>query len=517
MPPINWDNFSAFQPPGRLDRSILARTMTGGLHNLQADVDKFKNWIETLRNNTEQCGIPENRVADVQLLLQEFFPAGSAPIRIRDEEYAPYNPKRKAKPCNVQFGAEELQIVDGPAALGYIFSVAKPPMDNPTWESYYLPLLVIYSKCLYLSYITIVPGNANAKITDVPVMSCLMYIRPQNEPPHSFMFGSTWTSTAYDADVAALEFERKSMLDDWRKALLKTALDHVPLQDEEPKPTLPTFEPLYWNELCQIFYRDFRGRKQPTQVPVTQRDVAAQTTETLRKTIIATLKQVQPGLPDPVMIDVNQLANNFRTKNNLQTCLLNLIRLRFQNPYDRTSDQVINAYKALIAFYITPHLFPADPTGKIIADVEIPVPSTLIDPAVATLWAIPGTPDRALDKLDVLHTEQTQGDHPPTRPYGRCAETYCVVCMLPNYFPANTTESLGNVRGFSLEVRVLGQSTTFDDHFTSAEVDGSGSKGPYRLPCENCQSLLPLYKLRTGQAFYDADIFAVPPQTHPAH
>jgi hypothetical protein len=327
-----------------------------------------------------------------------------------------------------------MQIVDGPAALGYIFSVATPPMVNPTWENYYLPLLVIYSKCLYLAYITLVPGAANARITDVPIMSCVMYIRPQTEPPHSFMFGSTWTSTDYDSDAAVLEMERRRMLDRWRRReLLEQALTHVPLQQGEAMPIVPPFDPEYWKELCWIFYRDFRGRKQPAQVPVIQKNAAANATETLRAATVATLKAAQPGLPDPKMIDVNQLANNFRTKNDLQTCVLNLLHLRFRAHYDRNSNQVLEAYQALIKYYLTPHMFPADPTGNIISNAEVPLPPAQLvqlNQTVATLWAAPGTADKALDKLDVLYDEQTQGGHPPTRPYGRCAETYCVVCML---------------------------------------------------------------------------------------
>ena len=56
------------------------------------------------------------------------------PVRVSDQENPLGNGVRVAVLITVHFGpnSQNLDIVDGPTALGYIFSVATPPPANPT-------------------------------------------------------------------------------------------------------------------------------------------------------------------------------------------------------------------------------------------------------------------------------------------------------------------------------------------------------------------------------------------------
>ena len=74
-----------------------------------------------------------------------------------------------------------------------------------------------------------------------------------------------------------------------------------------------------------------------------------------------------------------------------------------------------------------------------------------------------------------------------------------------------------SLRGFSLEVRVVGQTWAFDASFDSQQLDAAGGSGPYRLPCANCQQLLPLFGVQMSVVGCDADTVTVPPlPQHPS-
>lgn len=77
-------------------------------------------------------------------------------------------------PETVSYGASKISINDGPSALGYIFSIAASNASLPrTYSSYAVPLLAIYSRCLYLAYILGEEGLPNEE--GVPYMSNCMY------------------------------------------------------------------------------------------------------------------------------------------------------------------------------------------------------------------------------------------------------------------------------------------------------------------------------------------------------
>jgi hypothetical protein len=69
--------------------------------------------------------------------------------------------------------------------------------------------------------------------------------------------------------------------------------------------------------------------------------------------------------------------------------------------------------------------------------------------------------------------------------------------------------------GVAIENTVIGKnSAVFDNSFDSAQLDSAGGQGPYRLPCINCSTLIPMYGMNV--AHYNTDITTVPPQLHPA-
>lgn len=74
---------------------------------------------------------------------------------------------------------------------------------------------------------------------------------------------------------------------------------------------------------------------------------------------------------------------------------------------------------------------------------------------------------------------------------------------------------MGDVRGILMSVPDVGSSLGFQNAFTSVELGQAGARGPYRLPCDNCKALLPVYKLDMSDAGYNADIMAIPSQISP--
>lgn len=86
----------------------------------------------------------------------------------------PLNPEIVSDPETVSYGASKISINDGPAALGYIFSIAASNAAFPrTYNNYAVPLLAIYSRCLYLAYVLCEGGLPNEK--GVPFMASCMY------------------------------------------------------------------------------------------------------------------------------------------------------------------------------------------------------------------------------------------------------------------------------------------------------------------------------------------------------
>jgi hypothetical protein len=81
-------------------------------------------------------------------------------------------------------------IVDGPSAMGYIFSVASPAHGlNPTWRNCFLPLSVLYSWAMYLAYIRFIcgPPLPRRDVYWIPYMTYVMYVERSDRPPLFFL------------------------------------------------------------------------------------------------------------------------------------------------------------------------------------------------------------------------------------------------------------------------------------------------------------------------------------------
>lgn len=61
----DWNSFTVFEGTCALNKNIFGTTTAL----------KFREWVEKLRANTLQGGIPEKQVGDVVKLLNKFFPA----------------------------------------------------------------------------------------------------------------------------------------------------------------------------------------------------------------------------------------------------------------------------------------------------------------------------------------------------------------------------------------------------------------------------------------------------------
>jgi len=76
---------------------------------------------------------------------------------------------------------------------------------------------------------------------------------------------------------------------------------------------------------------------------------------------------------------------------------------------------------------------------------------------------------------------------------------------------------MNGIRGISLSIPAVGGSNSFQTGFGTPQLGNATPKGAYRLPCINCQELLPLYGCVMGQANYDADIWAAPDRNNPPY
>jgi hypothetical protein len=69
-----------------------------------------------------------------------------------------------------------MSITDSVSALGYIFSIVQSPEGiNASWSDCYMSLLVVFSKCLHLAFISC-DSNERAAISGVHIMTNVMYL-----------------------------------------------------------------------------------------------------------------------------------------------------------------------------------------------------------------------------------------------------------------------------------------------------------------------------------------------------
>lgn len=131
--------------------------------------------------------------------------------------------------------------------------------------------------------------------------------------------------------------------------------------------------------------------------------------------------------------------------------------------------------------------------------------------------------------LKALFTAQKAQEIPPGQPFGRYAETYRLFylnAVSPKKTPIrsiNFNQGQDNeparyirrgtpiavVKGIAMDIRTIGESDVFKSGFTSsilATAGTNGKKGPFRLPYENCECLIPILEMIPGATAYNSDL-----------
>ncbi|MCJ1405734.1 hypothetical protein MMC11_008964 [Xylographa trunciseda] len=543
----DWNNFTAFAAPAQLDKNAILTVANPP--DLGQDQARFTNWVNNLRghvqNDANHCGIPAAFANDVHTLLEQFFPNGRLPVYVRYNAPAVPGGLYTANPVNVQFGAahQQIPINDGPTALAYIFSVATPTVANPIYSNYALPLLVLFSRCLHLAYASAgALGNVNT--TNVPFMSCTMYGLNAHPAIILGMLGSAYvTDAAVPGGTQAEKNGVRRMMNTWRR---ESVVDGV------IQPVLPPLAPVRTSETCKAYSRMVKGTGIAAQGatltipggheafnsnnPLVPVDVAQGIFNSLQ---LASSVAWGNQIPAQVVtgLNRNQLETHKVLGPQMILLLRPIIQCRWQAGYNRTDAATLalmqQYFTAFFNFFYTPHMFPNPNPNPNQAEVAMWPPGVppVVNANLAALWANYGA--RALDWLDYLYTWVTTDDDnlavagPGTQIYGRCAETHPAVGILPQYFPARAIPPANPptpVHGFSIEPRVLTgvKSGLLNANFSQAtlntihEATNGNPRGIlYRLPCDNCKTLLPAFDIPMGPIFYYTDLYAADPADAP--
>lgn len=113
---------------------------------------------------------------------------------------------------------------------------------------------------IYLAYV----GCAGPELDkrNIPIMCCIMYVAAKSNPPEQPQF---FLSSSWSVKNCPEETKLRQAVDPWRKELLATCLREVAVTGEGIPKALPAFEPWYLKELCQQFWKRFRGKGQVTK------------------------------------------------------------------------------------------------------------------------------------------------------------------------------------------------------------------------------------------------------------
>ncbi|KAI0438391.1 hypothetical protein F4803DRAFT_98815 [Xylaria telfairii] len=512
----DWDNFSAFAGEARLDKSYMENATDKVGHD---DVMKFYRWIKALSDDAHPVpGILPAYVTSVQRLLGAFFPSTWVgdnwlpAVRIKTQDDG-----RVAVASLVDFGnavpQQQMQIVDGPTALGYIFSVAIPPA-NPTLLNYYLPLEALYTRFLYLAFLyDKVAGTQElvSAVGDIPQMSCVMYTVGANATVR-YIYGAT-PAFIPSADLSR-GAERENALSTLNNYRLNTVLRPA-LAQEVPNAQIPGHSPRHIEALAGGLWAALSKTRELSPKPANRKT---------RDSIIAPAAVIQDraireykALPQYqnvklVALDWSDVSGHATLGGDLMTNLQIIVRDGLSNNYNRNSlsPATVNSWRNIVRIYVTPHIHTDIAFTNVIDHPPVQgLVNTEVDMLMNNVWE--RLEPRLLDELDKLLNEgHNRQDHTP---FGRCAETYCISGMLRQYFPL---ETINNVRGISLAVSRVGGSNAFQDGFNTRTLgaaagknaNGTNRTGVYRLPCINCQELLPLFHVNMNQ--YNTDIYTIP-------
>ena len=295
-------------------------------------------------------------------------------------------------------------------------------MDSPTWDSYYLPLQVLLCRCLYLAFISHEMGTKNiSSVADVPRRSCVIYVGKEATPQRYLFSGDYPTAPSNSGDKETERRAQMNALDVWRRsAILNPAIKQVPLAVGESLPTIPPLAPWYRQQLADLLYRDLY-----------QNSVLAKASLVAWTGLLTTFNaQYLAGPPQqtapPLPLPLARLKGHKRVGAQLEQSLFEIVDRRLNPKLDPTS--LDKSFIAFFKCFLTPHTFlPTDLSFK----TEIVEPKsfgTVRDAAITAFWAASRSDViKVLDSLYVLHQRQKI---PQIRPFGRCAETYCITSVL---------------------------------------------------------------------------------------
>jgi hypothetical protein len=350
---------------------------------------------------------------------------------------------------------QDLKIIDGPAALGYIFSVAMPP-NGATYDNYLVPLQAIYCRCLYLAYIRKI-GNPQPvnDVGDPPAMSSCIYFRDAGNQLW-FLLGSTYTIRyAVDGADTADHNAKRRLMNGWRREqVLNPALEsYNPNRRLPPNPhVLPPALELAVSEAIwkSLFNRSLgidNAITHNTDLPhlnpwVTVPDISANIQiQIVRAAVNATWRAI-PNPKDLVPFPRREHWDRGPFKNALRTALLNVVRLRWQLGINHNNIAIQAAYRHVFDIMFVPRMFQPDANNN--PNIQLPeynpgqaLPNyiTLKDTLFAALYGHVDT-SPVLRMLNNLYTWVNAGNDylafagPSVQRYGRCAETYPIAGIM---------------------------------------------------------------------------------------
>ncbi|KAI8718072.1 hypothetical protein NCS52_00885100 [Fusarium sp. LHS14.1] len=513
MNPVwDWTNFSAFD--GTLNRQTLFAVEnpadTTQVARLKRQAQTFYDWLSVIRDDARLTPVFGASREMAELVLDHFFPNGGTALRVSDHTQG-FDPTRLAIPLSLPLGNTgiHVNVIDGPSALAYLFSIAEPPEGQEmTLDKYYLPMQILLSRAIYLAFMgSITTDPFVYDLDSVPYMTCLMYLDdPQPTAVPQYVFGSTHTpGLATDADENALYNPRMLLLDEYRKGQMNAALVNMDL-GELPFGLSPHEVECFATRLYKDTFRR-QAVKQAAQValgvlgPVFRTQRAAQNPPPV----------IPQGVDqDPIAYDQPWALTHY--KQPMLDLLISAIYQVYALSTPMTAETLFPMFRPFLRLWLTPHVrtVPPPPGQPFELTIDNPIQSAVLDAAldtaVQTFWG--ATANTYIGRLQAIHTEIK--NQPRTRRYGRCAETYPFAAMTYPFWNGKQLDDQARIQGVSVDVRKVGQ-VNFSQNFTDVafgDGDPGNCTGLYRKPCEICQTAFP--KLRMDLAHYEIPVVAIP-------
>lgn len=375
-----------------------------------------------------------------------------------------------AKPIIVSFQNHSIEITDGPTALGYIFSVARIPSrvrpGKLSWSNYVVPLLAIYSRCLYLAYIF--NADWQPRVLNVPWMTCAMYFN-DDEDRLAVLLGSTYVSFSVDSNrLAALNATKRSVMTLWRAshALAPGLSCYVPVRTLQP----PQQPPIMVDSVVDGLYAILRGQplaspggvlvdppkyKRPKcddwRTVIADQGAAEARFDNIAMQHSTAWKSIQPPPPIDIMpLPADQIYAHPKIRKSIRDALTEIMKIRWSPGYDPDAPAptpidaaIINAIEVCFLPHMFPSLPPIPPATQPTPNASLPEIPPITIPghalrATAAVMAI-YTPDcrtRILDMLERFYHWVRAGDDglgfgPPHKAkFGTCCETYPIAALM---------------------------------------------------------------------------------------